>query len=175
MLNQDRLFAESEGDNWFLRNRASLARFAADSDFILRMIELYGLTPRRVLEVGAANGFRLAAIRERYGSEVVAVEPSSEAIADGRSRFPSVTFVQSTAASIPITEPFDLVIVNGVFCWIDRKSLLRSIGEIDRMVADDGYLVLADFSPGGFVKVRYHHLPREMVYTYKQNYAFPFL
>jgi hypothetical protein len=56
-------------------------------------MELYHLRPSSVLEIGAANGFRLAVISERYGARVVAVEPSVEAIVDGKARFPCVEFV----------------------------------------------------------------------------------
>jgi hypothetical protein len=36
---------------------------------------------------------------------------------------------------------------------------------------DGGFLVIGDFYPSNFTKVRYHHLPDDEVYTYKQDYA----
>ena len=172
---QDQVFAAFEGDKWFERNRDALGRFDPEADFPLRLIELYHLRPGSVLEVGAANGYRLAAISERYGVRVVAVEPSVEAILDGESRFPRVEFVRGGASSIPLQELFDLIIVNFVFHWIDRTALLRSIAEIDRLVVDGGFLIIGDFFPSNLKKVRYHHLAEQEIYTYKQNYAATFL
>jgi SAM-dependent methyltransferase len=90
---QDQIFAAFEGDRWFRRNKDALERFDPEADLPLKLMELYHLRPSSVLEIGAANGFRLAAISERYGARVVAVEPSVEAIVDGKARFPCVEFV----------------------------------------------------------------------------------
>lgn len=173
--NQDETFADFEGDRWFQRNRAALESFAPETDLPLRLIELYHLHPRTALEVGAANGVRLAAVSERTNARVVGVELSIEAIRNGRGRFPCVEFIRGTAAAIPLQEVFDLIIVNFVFHWIDRSNLLRSVAEIDRLLVDRGFLMIGDFLPSNLTKVRYHHLPERDVYTYKQNYAATFL
>jgi SAM-dependent methyltransferase len=173
--NQDEIFSTLEGDKWFERNKAALEQFDPEADFPLRLMQLYHLHSHRVLEIGAANGFRLAAIAERYGARVVAIEPSLEAIQDGKARYPCVEFVQSAACTIPLQELFDLIIVNFVFHWIDRVNLLRSVAEIDRLLVDGGFLIIGDFYPSNLMRVRYHHLPEEEVYTYKQNYAATFM
>ncbi len=172
---QDRVFSDSEGDRWFERNRRALNAFDASADLPLKLIRLYGLTPERVLEIGAANGFRLAAIHQRTGAETVAVEPSAQAVLNGKASFPFITFIRGTASTVPLRESFDLVIVNFVFHWIDRQSLLRAVAEVDRLVSDSGYLLIGDFYPANQLQVRYHHLESEEVYTYKQNYAATFL
>ena len=172
---QDQIFAAFEGDRWFERNKDALERFDPETDFPLKLMELYRLRPRNVLEVGAANGYRLAAISQRHDARVVAVEPSVEAIRDGETRFPDVEFVRGVAYAVPLQELFDLIIVNFVFHWIDRTNLLRSVAEIDRLLVDSGFLIIGDFFPSNRTKVRYHHLADEEVYTYKQNYAATFL
>jgi SAM-dependent methyltransferase len=174
-LSQGEVFAESECDRWFSRNRQALDRFDPETDPPLRAIELYDLKPAKVLEIGAANGFRLAEISRRYGARIVAVEPSMEALRDGAKRFPSVKFVCGQSHAIPLEEQFDLVIVNFVLHWVDRSRLLRSVAEIDRLLPDGGFLIIGDFYPSNQLRVRYHHLPAEQVYTYKQNYAGSFL
>jgi SAM-dependent methyltransferase len=127
------------------------------------------------LEIGAANGFRLAAIHQRTGAEAVAVEPSERAVLDGKASFPFITFIRGTASAVPLRKAFDLVIVNFVFHWIDRQSLLSAVAEVDRLVRDGGYLLIGDFLPANQLQVRYHHLEDREVYTYKQNYAATFL
>jgi ubiquinone/menaquinone biosynthesis C-methylase UbiE len=152
-----------------------LEGFDASRDLPLRVMALYGLTPNRVLEVGASNGVRLSTIQRVTGAETVALDVSSDAIIAGRRRYPAVKFVVANANAIPFQDPFDLVIVNFVFHWIDRNYLLRSIAEVDRVVAEGGYLLIGDFHPTNFLRARYHHLPREDIFTYKQCYAAVFL
>jgi SAM-dependent methyltransferase len=166
---------ESEGDRWFERNQMALNSFDAAADLPVKLIELYNLRPERVVEIGAANGFRLAAIRGRTGADVVAVEPSARAILNGKASFPFVAFVRGAASAVPLRESFDLVIVNFVFHWIDRANLLRSVAEVDRLVQDGGFLIIGDFHPANFLQVPYHHLKNENVRTYKQNYAATFI
>jgi SAM-dependent methyltransferase len=173
--NQDNLFAASEADRYFDRNKSALREVDWSADPPLRLMELYRLQPRSALEIGAANGCRLAAIAERWGTKVTAVEPSAQAIADGQARFPEVRFLQATASAIPLQCQFDLVIVNFVLHWIARETLLRSIAEIDRLLVAGGCLILGDFAPSNRVRVRYHHRPEEEIYTYKQNYPAVFL
>jgi SAM-dependent methyltransferase len=172
---QDSLFSDYEGDRWFERNCRALNAFDPSADLPLKLISLYGLTPERVLEIGAANGFRLAAIHKRTSAEAVALEPSAQAVLNGKASFPFITFIRGTASAVPLRDSFDLVIVNFVFHWIDRRSLLRAVAEVDRLVSDGGYLLIGDFHPANQLQVRYHHLKTEEVFTYKQNYAATFL
>lgn len=171
MSSQDRLFVEAESDRYFERNQATLRAFDAETDLPLRLIGLYGLEPASVLEVGAANGPRVGWIGQRTGAQVVAVEPSSLAIADGRSQYPWVNFIQAEAAAIPLCDAFDLVIVNFVLHWIGRSSLFKVVAEIDRLVKNGGNLLIGDFNPAVATRVPYHHLPHESVYTFKQDYS----
>ncbi len=168
---QEDIFQTSEADNWFRRNREALSRFDPSLDLPLRLIDMYELRPQSVLEIGAANGYRVAAIARKYGARATAVEPSAEAIADGAARYPEVAFIQATSSQVPLSDTFDLVVVNFVFHWIDRALLLRSVAEVDRLLADGGFLIIGDFLPSNRLQVQYHHLPGEQVYTYKQDYA----
>jgi SAM-dependent methyltransferase len=172
---QDKIFSDFEGDRWFERNRRALDSFDASADLPLKLIGLYELTLKRVMEIGAANGFRLAAIHERTGAEAVALEPSAQAVLNGKASFPSVKFIRAMASAVPLRGSFDLVIVNFVFHWIDRSRLLRVVAEIDHLVKDGGYLLIGDFYPANHLRVAYHHLDAEALFTYKQNYANTFL
>lgn len=174
MATQDEIFAASEADQWFERNKHVIGALD-ENDVPLRLVELYKLAPTSVLEIGASNGYRVAEIARRTKARGVAVEPSGKAIEDGRARFPHVEYHQGTAANLPVTTTFDLVIINYVLHWIDRKTLLRSIAEIDRVIADGGYLLLGDFHPWHPTRNKYHHLPDQEVMTYKQDYAQIFL
>lgn len=171
---QDEVFWTTEGDKWFRRNRNSLVDPSRlDQDFVLQMLEQLPVRPQNVVEIGASNGYRLAEIQHRYGSRCLAIEPSEEAITDGRQAYPNVEFRRGLAHDLPINsdEAFDVVIVNFVFHWIDRALLMRSVAEVDRVVQEGGYLILGDFLPDFPTRVRYHHLQDQDMYTFKQDYA----
>lgn len=167
---QDKIFFKKEGDNWFERNR-ELVRANNLLDPALWLIEQYRLKPKRVLEIGASNGWRLAIIADKYKSKCVGVEPSAKAVKDGTKNFPKITLRRGLASDIPVKEKFDVVIINYVMHWISREELLKSVAEIDRMVADGGYLIIGDFAPDHPTKTTYHHLPKENVSTFKLDYA----
>lgn len=170
---QDRIFSEGEGDAWFERNRGF---YHQEQDPVLRFLSSQPIEPRAILEIGASRGDRLAALRDRYRATVIAVEPSAAAVADGRHSFPGIQFFVATAKLLPLAdESADLVIVNFVFHWIDRKSLLASAAEIDRVLQPAGHLFIGDFAPFGPKKNRYHHRPDLEIYTYKQDYPTLFL
>ncbi|NJN96692.1 MAG: class I SAM-dependent methyltransferase [Anaerolineales bacterium] len=177
-MNQDDIFFHSEGNRWFLRNRSALiAEQRLVHDPVLKILELADLKPENVLEIGASNGYRLHELQTRLNCRATAIEPSQEAIEDGQARYPEITFLQGIASALPINdnEQFDLVIVNFVFHWIDRATLLRSVAETDRVLKDGGHLIIGDFYPAYPERVTYHHLPESNVWTYKQNYTEIFL
>jgi len=171
-VNQDDIFADFEGDNWFKRNQMALKQGVLENDLPLKLMDLYKLKPKKVLEIGGGNGYRLTAIREKYGAaRLVVVEPSRKAIQDGQLHYPFIEFIQGLAHDIPLEEKFDLIILHGVFHWVGRSNLLSSVAEIDRLLEDLGLLIIGDFFPANRRRVSYHHLPNNQVYTYKQNYA----
>lgn len=172
-MDQDAIFERSEGDAYFRRNMEAMAVRDMSTDLPMRLMSDYRLQPKTVLEVGASNGFRLDAIRQQYGARCCGVEPSLEALDDARRRYPQVHHSPGVAHEIPWVEPFDLVIVNYVLHWVDRRHLLRSIAEIDRLIKDGGCLIVGDFAPANRVRVPYRH--KDGVYTYKQDYEALFL
>lgn len=171
-MSQDRIFLEGEGNAWFDRNKTSLMapnRF----DWPLTLLDWLDVAdqPRNAVELGCANGWRLAALRKRIPGRLIGVDASSEAIADGRIRYPALDLRQGLLSNLPLDETFDLVIVNFVLHWVDRSSLSRAVAEIDRVVADGGLLILGDFLPDRPTRRQYHHRPSKDVFTYKQDYA----
>lgn len=170
-MNQDSIFLNYEGDNWFKRNMNGIIDISK-RDFILDIIKLYGIVPKNVLEIGASNGFRLDEIHKLYGSECTAVEPSELAIKDGKERYPHIEFHKSLASELPFENTkFDTIIMNFVFHWISREKLFKTIFEIDRVLSDKGILIIGDFMPDSPVKVNYHHVKDEQMWTFKQDYA----
>jgi len=169
MTAQDAIFQSDEGDAWFARNRAVLGRpKAVRNDPVLQLLRRNKVRPETVLEVGCANGWRLEALRQEADAECTGVDVSELAIDDGRERYPALDLRVGSAARLPVSGRFVLVVVYFVLHWVDRRTLLQSLAEIDRRVADGGYLVIGDFAPPAPTAVPYHH--REGLRTYQAHY-----
>lgn len=169
-------FNAADGDAWFQRNKAALET-AAEHDWPLKLIERNELKPKRVLEVGCANGWRLAHLALRHQIEIgYGVDLSLEAIESGQERYKALRLKlchQEASVILASDEWFDLTIMYFVVHWIDRKHLLRSLAELDRVTAIGGHLLLGDFYPDEPTKTPYHH--RDGAWTYKADYAAIFL
>ena len=167
-MKQGKIFLGFEGDNWYERNKKTLE---AEKDIPILLVEFYGIKPTRILEVGASNGYRLARIYEKYGCDVHAVEPSEKAIEDGIEKYPFIKFQRATADDMVYDRQFfDLIIVNSVFHWVDRETLLISIANIDNTLKWGGHIIIGDFQLHCPIKRRYHHIKDEEVFTYKLDY-----
>jgi len=165
-------FLHGEGDAYFHRNLAALERYHAAAladavaDPVIRALD--DLRPARILEVGAANGWRLDVARQRWGAHCVGIDPSALAVADGRARFPEITLQVGTADVLPHAQ-FDCVIFGFCLYLCDRSDLFRIAAEADRILADDGLIVVYDFFPPSPYRNSYAH--RSGVYSYKMDYS----
>lgn len=172
-MTQDARFAAGEGDNWYRRNQAALGK-DSNVDWPIHLLERFDRLEaiRTVAEIGCSNGFRLALIKRELlpQAHCVGVDASAEAIAAGTALYPELELHQGILAAPPLDATFDLVIVNYVLHWVDRSTLASSVCAIDGLVRDGGLLILGDFLPDYPQRRRYHHLPEEEVYTYKQDY-----
>jgi len=175
-MTQRETFLAREGDEYYRRNRERLTDVAslAEYDLVLRGVKSIGLQPRAILEIGCSNGWRLEAFRREFAASCVGIDPSREAISEGRSLFPALQLSTGTADSLPFADAaFDLVILGFCLYLCDRRDLFRIAYEVDRVLADPGYLAILDFHPPFPYRNEYHHHPG--IYTYKWDYAKIFL
>lgn len=172
---QRKIFLEFEGNNWYNRNKSILLKFDPNYDFPIKLIELYQIKPNNVLEIGCCFGYRLNYINKIFRAKCFGIEPSLKAVEEGEKRYPNIKIIQGTFSEIPLDEKFDLIITNFVFHWIDRGLLAKCVNEIERLLLPGGYLIIGDFFPKYPKKNKYHHLPKEDIWTFKQNYSKLFL
>ncbi|MGY3616559.1 class I SAM-dependent methyltransferase [Bradyrhizobium sp. USDA 10063] len=169
---QREVFLESEGDAWYARNQEHL--HGAGQDIVLTTLQEVGVSPTMVLEIGCANGYRVAGVCEQFGATGFGIEPSSKAVADGRSRYPSLSLEVGTADLLPFADgQFDLVIFGFCLYLVDPRLHLRCVAEADRVLADGGLLAIHDFIEPAPYHNRYAHL--EGVHSYKMEFSRYFL
>ncbi|OKO76734.1 hypothetical protein AC629_32525 [Bradyrhizobium sp. NAS80.1] len=169
---QKEVFLQSEGDAWYARNQEYLR--GSGPDIVLTTLQEIGISPKSVLEIGCANGYRIAGICEQFGARGFGIEPSSNAVADGRSRYPALSLDVGTADRLPFADgQFDLVIFGFCLYLVDPRLHLRCVAEADRVLADHGFLVIYDFIEPVPYHNRYAHL--EGVCSYKMEFSRYFL
>jgi ubiquinone/menaquinone biosynthesis C-methylase UbiE len=125
-----------------------------------------------VLEIGCSDGLKLDAICYDLDAIGVGIDPSSIAVNAGntRAKIADITLMQGTGENLPcLSERFDLVYFAFCLYLFDRKSLIQSLAEADRVLKPGGFLVITDFDPGVPYKRPYSHC--DGVYSYKQDYT----
>lgn len=174
---QDEIFKNSESDNWFLRNKDVIISLKSEDDICTNLIS--DLPDKNniksVLELGSSNGYRLNFLKNILPEckRFVGVDLSNLAVEDGKTRY-NLEMYHNSLLDFKSEEKFDLVIVNFVLHWIDRKNIFKCIANIDDLLNSNNnetsFLCIGDFSPDYPCKRRYHHRPEENVYTYKTDY-----
>jgi len=140
-VRQADIMMETEADRWFERNRANLGA----RDPVGDVIQDLGIKPASVLEVGAADGWRLAKLRKAFGCKVLGIDPSMQACNRAATR--GVPMYQMTANGLPADDrSIDLLIYGFALYLCDPVDWLRIAAEGDRVLRDDGYMVVHDFA-----------------------------
>ena len=165
---QKDIFLEGEGDAWWRRNQSGESAILDHFDHaILQRVS----TPSSVLEIGTADGRRLARIVNELPGPIRAlgVDPSSKAVASARDKFPRIDFEVGTADAIPTEEQFDLVILGFCLYLCDRNLLPAIVAETNRVLKDGGQLIIIDFDPPHPRKRTFRH--RDGVWSFKMDYS----
>jgi SAM-dependent methyltransferase len=163
-MKQKDIFLEGEADAWLDRNRDKLGLY----DPVSEEIENAGIKPKSVLEIGCANGWRLARLKEKYGCEVTGVEPSLRGCIEGAEL--GVPIIHGTASMLPFAPgKFDLIIYGFCLYLTDPSDWLRIAAEADTVLKDGGHIIIQDFLPERpFARPYSHHAG---ILSYHLNFA----
>ena len=175
-MKQSEVFLNSEGDGFYRRNHRDLseAGMRAQDDQIIRCLRTLAVKPKRILEIGCSNGWRLELMRREFGAECFGIDPSAEAVSEGGATYPGVSLLTGTAERLPYESgSFELVIFGFCLYLCDRQDLFAIAAESDRVLADGGFLIILDFYPPLPYRNRYKHF--NGLYSYKMDYAAMFL
>ena len=170
---QKKIFLQEEADAWFERNRVAISKFDIESDPVATIIKKYRIESTSCLEVGCSAGHRLNGLKSIFPhSKYYGIDPSTRAIHYGRNNFTSLDLSIGTVDDLSIydTGQFDLIILGFLFYVLDRSLLLKAVAEIDRVLKNEGFIVLVDFQAVKPVRVKYHHITQFEAFSYKQSY-----
>lgn len=164
-----------EANAWFHRNKAFLEGRASGPDVHFICERLKSEKIARVLEIGCSSGQVLQKIVERFDASGVGIDPSPAAVRAGNSRFREfgldITLEVGDANDLPYPDgSFDLVIM-GFFLYIeDRRGLLRSFAEADRVLRSGGFLAITDFDTG-ITNIQKDYVHQKSLKVYKADYG----
>jgi SAM-dependent methyltransferase len=172
---QKMAFLAGEGDAWFQRNLAAIERAdRAATDPVLQLVARMDTPPSRVLEIGCSDGWRLAELRRMGARECVGIDPSQAAIASGGRRYPDLRLMVGTADRLPEDrDGFDLIVFGFCLYVCDPEDHFRIASEADRLLRDNGSLIIYDFDPPYPYRNRYAHAPG--LFSYKFDFSRIFL
>lgn len=164
-MRQADVFINSEANRWYARNKDKYQR----PDRVFEAISQIDRAPKSVLEIGCASGERLKALRDAFNCSVCGVDPSTDAMHIWLKQ-KDAHGVIGTATSLPGGNGrFDLVIFGFCLYVCDRDDLFKIVMESDRVLQDQGYLVIHDFFSEAPHSRRYSHC--EGLRSYKMDYA----
>ena len=170
---QKRVFLEGEGDQWFERNASAIEvdrQEQEQRDLILAAIKSLNIQPAKALEIGCADGWRLELLRRYCDAQCYGIDPSAKAVAKGNSEYSAVHLQQGTADSLAFDNgQFDLVMIGFCLYLCDREDLFKIASEVDRVLREEGFVVLLDFHSEIPYRNSYAHAPG--LYSYKMDYS----
>jgi SAM-dependent methyltransferase len=176
MTIQDEYYLNKEGDDFFNRNfkGKEVPDLRFNKTTILECIKKSKIEFDSVVEFGCNYGDLLNYFKISGCSDCVGIEASNQAIEFGEEQYGnSVDFFHGVIADNAISNDasnagrFDLAIVDDVFSWVSRNSILFSISNVDKAVKEGGFIFIRDFKPHKFTKNRNHHIKDEEVFNFK--------
>ena len=156
---QKEAFLQSEADAWHKRNKKAVAEQDFAQDIVVQAVtDIASAHPSlKILEIGCGAGHRLSWLAQKTGVEVHGIEPSAEAVSDALDR--GVAAVRGTADSLPYeTGSFDVIIFGFCLYLCDRQDLFQIAKEADRVLNEDGWLIIQDFFAKASLVRDYHHM-----------------
>lgn len=146
-MKQSEIFLKGEGLAWLDRNRSKLNE---KHDPVLNAIAVFGIKPTSVFEVGCANGWRLEALKTAYNCYTYGIDPGIEE--------KTWNLRQGTAESLQaLSGSFDTVIYGFCLYLCDPEDYFKIVAEGDRILRDDGHLIVYDFCTELPYKLPYKH------------------
>jgi len=138
--NQDKIFYESEGDNFFDRNPKKINKA------ILKAINFLNPKPNtEIFEIGCGSGATLKQINKKFKSKVYGLDTSNKAINYAIKEFNLKNMYHSTFASFETKKKFD-IIISGGFLYVTPNHLLKkTFQKLFKLIKKNSFLIIWDY------------------------------
>ena len=164
-MTQSDIFTETEGDCYYSRNKSN-QHPKLQTSFIQKYIH----KNYNILDIGCSDGYVINALSKGKKCNFYGIDPSKIAINCGKRKYPNLNLTVGTADKLPYkTAFFDIVYFGFSMYLIDRTLLLKSIYCADRVLKNEGFLIIRDFASKTPVFNKYKHDTR--IHSYKMNYS----
>lgn len=176
MVYQDDYYLNKEGDGFFSRNfeGKDLPVLRDNKKSILAFINETGVEFNSVIEFGCNYGDLLNYFSVEMGKTAVGVEASKKAVEQGLklygdniSLYHGIINDNCISSDPNNSNNFDLAIVEDVFSWVSRETILSSVLNVNNLIREGGYLFIRDFKPNRHTKNRNHHVADTDVFNFK--------
>lgn len=179
MFTQDEYFAKIGGDSYFYRNLARQREPRRVPRFHSSIVDLAANRNKAgsMSVLGGASGVEAIALStDLPGWSVSNVDISGDAIAFGRTNFPSINHFQASVADPTLPGRLgsqDVVVAMAVLLWVGREALAQTLSNIHLLLRVGGILAIHDYFPPRSIKNEIEHSPG--YFTYKEDYSNLFL
>lgn len=165
-IKQKEIFLKDEGDNWYERNKSISKK---EDDEIVNIINFLELKYNSLLEIGCSTGYRLHLLNSD-SLNLYGIDPSLKAIEYGLNNYKNLKLSQGTADSLNFeNDKFEIVVFGFCLYLADRDELFKIAFEADRVLKNNGHIIILDFEPPFEHKNEYHH--KNGVFSYKMDYS----
>jgi SAM-dependent methyltransferase len=176
MGNQKKIFKESEANNYHERNKDKNheVQVSYDLEILVETLKPFSKDIMSILELGCANGIKLAYLVKHFDAIGYGVDLSSSALEDARMRYPELNFEHAGADErIFHKNSMDLVYLGFFLYVLDREDVYTTMANVDYYLNNSGFVAILDFDYGINAKFPYAH--NKDITTYKSDYAKIFL
>jgi ubiquinone/menaquinone biosynthesis C-methylase UbiE len=165
---QKEIFLKNEGNAWFERNHNKVKSGLKDPIIkaISKCLGTNSSKKKTLLEIGCGEAKRLHWISKNFNFQCYGVEPSEKAVAFANSK--NVTVIKGTADLLDFKKKFDFVVFGFCLYLCDRSDLFQIVKEADRVLKNNGYLIILDFYSTEYIKNKYNHYSG--IFSYKMDY-----
>jgi 2-polyprenyl-3-methyl-5-hydroxy-6-metoxy-1,4-benzoquinol methylase len=151
MFVQSEIFKDSEGNEWYERNRSKISALTSDNDMIFQEVKnIYGnMKDRSYLEIGCSNGFRLSWMKNVLGAEICGVEPGEKAVEEGQKQYllsnneikhgDALQFFRENVCK------FDVIVFGHCLYLIPPQQIPEMVAGAIKALKDDGVCIIFDF------------------------------
>lgn len=157
-MKQKEVFKNGEGDAWFDRNQVSVNYTLVD--------KVLKLKPETVLEIGCGNGINLAEYKNN-GIICSGLEPSRKARDYAKQTY-DLSIIPGTADTL-LPFKYDMIIFGFCLYLCDREDLFKIAYNCDKMLKNNGYVVIHDFKTKNMYSNPYKH--KQGINSYKMDYS----